>query len=147
MGGQSRGSASTANMSKRGLFTRLSAPNQTLILVKARLPKRNSGAGNGANPASYGVGLSSRGPFRELARPLPVQRPRGAANPSSFRADGSRECAPDRTGLSAKQSIWAAQKSRMDFFVVSAPRNNLVGSEAMVIFNPFHSSSPARRLR
>ena len=134
-------SASPANMSKRGLFTRLSAPNQTLILVKARLPKGNSGAGNGANPASYGVGLSSRGPFRELARPLPCKRPRGAANPSSFRADGSRECAPDDR---LREAIHlAAQKSRMDSFVVSAPRNHVVGSEVRQwSFNPFHSSSP-----
>ena len=108
MGGQSRGSASTANMSKRGLFTRLSAPNQTLILVKARLPKRNSGAGNGANPASYGVGLSSRGPFRELARPLPCSAL--AARPTRRHSEPTgRANARPMTG-SAKQSIWPRKK-------------------------------------
>ena len=33
--------ASAANMSKRGLSARLYAPNQTLIMVNARLPKEN----------------------------------------------------------------------------------------------------------
>src|SRR5215470_3559708 len=35
------GPASPANMSKRGLFARLYVPNQTLIIVKTRLPKEN----------------------------------------------------------------------------------------------------------
>jgi len=38
---------SPANMSKRGLFARLYAPNQTLIRVKTRLPKQNPDRGNG----------------------------------------------------------------------------------------------------
>jgi hypothetical protein len=50
---RSLGPASPANMSKRGLFTRLYAPYQTLILVKARLPKENPVSGNGGNPRPW----------------------------------------------------------------------------------------------
>ena len=42
------GPASPANVSKRGLFARLSAPDQTLIMVNGRLPKGILGAGNEA---------------------------------------------------------------------------------------------------
>ena len=143
-GGPKPGLCFTANMSKRGLFTRLSAPNQTLILVKARLPKRNSGAGNGANPASYGVGLSSRGRFRGLARPLPVQRPRRAANPSSFRANGARERASHSSLRAERSNPSSCVKGGIDCFVARAPRNDVVKFE----FNfTLTCRRPARRLR
>src|ERR1700761_3606512 len=44
---RSLGLHSPANMSKRGLFARLYAPNQTLIRVKTWLPKQNPDGGNG----------------------------------------------------------------------------------------------------
>jgi hypothetical protein len=48
------GPDSPANVSKRGLSARHYVPNQTLIMVNARLPKGNLAAGNRGNPASYG---------------------------------------------------------------------------------------------
>ena len=48
------GPASPANVSKRGLSARLYVPNQTLILVNARLPKDNLTAGNQGRPGGYG---------------------------------------------------------------------------------------------
>src|ERR1700761_8908806 len=50
---------SPANMSKRGLFARLYAPNQTLIRVKTRLPKGILDGGNGG-PARVWKQLTSR---------------------------------------------------------------------------------------
>ena len=47
---QSQGPDSSANVSKRGLFARHYVPNQTLIMVNARLPKGNLAAGNQGNP-------------------------------------------------------------------------------------------------
>ncbi|BBB96786.1 hypothetical protein BE61_22170 [Bradyrhizobium elkanii USDA 61] len=52
---QKPGPASPANMSKRGLFTRHSDPNQTLFMVKARLPKGNLEAGNAAGRGGWRV--------------------------------------------------------------------------------------------
>src|ERR1700761_9170625 len=51
MGGPPKpGLHSPANMSKRGLFARLYASNQTLIRVKTRLPKDNPDEGSGGRP-------------------------------------------------------------------------------------------------
>ena len=50
------GPASPANVSKRGLFARHYVPNQTLIMVNARLPKGNLAAGNQGNSGGYGRG-------------------------------------------------------------------------------------------
>ncbi|MEH2566386.1 hypothetical protein V1289_006013 [Bradyrhizobium sp. AZCC 2289] len=47
------GPASPANVSKRGLFARHYAPNQTPIMVNARLPKGNLAAGNQGGPGGY----------------------------------------------------------------------------------------------
>jgi hypothetical protein len=44
------GPASPANMSKQGLSARHYVPNQTLIMVNARLPKGILAAGNRGNP-------------------------------------------------------------------------------------------------
>src|SRR5262249_41492732 len=50
---RSLGLHSPVNMSKRGLFARLYAPNQTLIRVKTRLPKGNPDGGNGGLPSPW----------------------------------------------------------------------------------------------
>src|SRR2546423_15046456 len=50
---QKPGPASPANMSKRGLFARLYVPNQTLIMVNARLPKGNFARGNEGGTAAW----------------------------------------------------------------------------------------------
>jgi hypothetical protein len=48
------GPDSPANVSKRGLSARNYVPNQTLIMVNARLPKGNLAAGNQGGPGGYG---------------------------------------------------------------------------------------------
>src|SRR5258708_6858873 len=48
------GPDSPANVSKRGLSARHYVPNQTLIMVNARLPKGNLAAGNPGRPGGYG---------------------------------------------------------------------------------------------
>jgi hypothetical protein len=54
MGGPPKpGPASPANMSKRGLFARLYATYQTLIMVNVRLPKGNPVRGNAGNPRPW----------------------------------------------------------------------------------------------
>src|SRR5258707_13135660 len=45
---------SPANVSKRGLSARHYVPNQTLIMVNARLPKGNLATGNRGRPGGYG---------------------------------------------------------------------------------------------
>jgi hypothetical protein len=52
--GPKPGPDSPANVSKRGLSARHSVPNQTLIIVNARLPKGNLTAGNRGRAAGYG---------------------------------------------------------------------------------------------
>ena len=66
------GPASPANVSKRGLSARLYVPNQTLILVNARLPKEILTAGNQGRPGGYGGW--NRVPSWVLASPLPEVR-------------------------------------------------------------------------
>ena len=63
MGGPPKpcGPASPVNMSKRGLFARLHAPNQTLTRVKTWLPNRNLAGKTQARSASY---KGRNGPFR-----------------------------------------------------------------------------------
>src|SRR3984957_6611863 len=57
--------ASPANVSKRGLSARLYATNQTLIMVKARLPTWISPAANDGNR----IGVSERGFPRPKSKP------------------------------------------------------------------------------
>ncbi len=77
------GPDSPANVSKRGLSARHYVPNQTLIMVNARLPKGYLAAGNQGGPGGYGswnrVPTAARsGP------PSPANSPRsrGAMRPS-----------------------------------------------------------------
>jgi len=60
------GPDSPANVSKRGLSARHYVPNQTLIMVNARLPKGNLAAGNQGRPGGYG---NWPGRFRGCAVP------------------------------------------------------------------------------
>jgi hypothetical protein len=77
------GPDSPANVSKRGLSARHYVPNQTLIMVNARLPKGNLAAGNRGVPGGYGEG---QGRFRGLRRSGPaantVPHSRGSECPS-----------------------------------------------------------------
>jgi hypothetical protein len=74
------GPASPANMSKQGLSARHYVPNQTLIMVNARLPKGNSAAGNQGNPGGYGGGTGFPRPTRSLPQcSLPLVREGGVA--------------------------------------------------------------------
>ena len=89
------GPASPANMSKRGLFARHRAPNQTLIMVKGGYQKGNFGGWKcGAGPGPLRGARVPAGPFRGLAWPLPVQRP--AARPTRRHSDAvqARERVP-----------------------------------------------------
>jgi hypothetical protein len=63
------GPDSPANVSKRGLSARHYVPNQTLIMVNARLPKGNLAAGNQGRPGGYG---ERQGRFRGLRRSDPA---------------------------------------------------------------------------
>src|ERR1700759_4417850 len=65
-------------MSKRGLFARVYAPNQTLIRVKTRLPKGNPNAGNGGPPSPWELPKSPDFGAETASRPLAVSQAGGS---------------------------------------------------------------------
>jgi len=98
------GPASPANVSKRGLSARLYVPNQTLILVNARLPKGNSTAGNRGKPDGYGErepGFPGSPKLRTGRRLKTAALVAASTLAPSLRATGARECAPRWLAMTA----------------------------------------------
>jgi hypothetical protein len=77
------GPDSPANVSKRGLSARHYAPNQTLIMVNARLPKGYLVAGSAGGPGGYGA---RQGRFPGVAPFRPGDR---------YSSAFSRQCVPE----------------------------------------------------
>ena len=109
------GPASPANMSKRGLSARHYVPNQTLIMVNARLPKGNLAAGNQGRPGGYGGWNRSSSVAPKKAVVRPVASPLRAAASSGLLmgrgyGSGGRDNPPRVIArASDKRSIWCAR--------------------------------------
>src|SRR3984885_2581163 len=97
--------ASPANVSKRGLSARLYAPNQTLIMVKARLPKRIS-PGRTRVTGAGAVGQLVRGiRSRVQAGTGSGQLVRRAGTPTAVHPLGTSHVTTDPAPILAKSPI------------------------------------------
>ncbi len=148
------GPASPANVSKRGLFARLYVPNQTLILVNARLPQGDSTTGNRGRPGGYEGEESSslvvprpsqhgtteiwiRDLAALIARALPeILRPlmkRAQGRPGARCTRGlacnvHRECAHEHTG--SAESIRPSLRNGFTAYSELSPENGSFASVA-----------------
>jgi hypothetical protein len=137
------GPASPANVSKRGLSARLYVPNQTLILVNARLPKGNLTAGNQGRPSGYkrlepgsrreapgqperyGSAFSRQG-MPEVCWKHPAPKMRAQGRPGARCTRGSRaivhqECAHEHTG--SAESIRPSLRNGFTAYIALSPVN------------------------
>src|ERR1700744_4284992 len=116
---------SPANMSKRGLFARLYAPNQTLIRVKTRLPKGILDRGNGGPARVWQRQNPGFGP-KTTNRPPAVSQAGGSCRQevgggSMIRKSGGRFCEkimpnkknPDRDGLNRSRPAPGLKAKRL----------------------------------